>query len=135
MDAASKAWLALFLNFYHIYVYHFYEVICHTIGSRCFFFSMLSNVDKLSSYNKKCRPTETVYYNCYYLLLFKVFSSSDSVKLTTFHYFSVTNNTVLSELNWKGMNLKGDDKRSFKGLKICQAVKGSEAAVRRCSSK
>ena len=100
-----------------------------------FLFSMLSNVDKLSSYNKKCRPTETVYYNCYYLLLFKVFSSSDSVKLTTFHYFSVTNNTVLSELNWKGMNLKGDDKRSFKGLKICQAVKGSEAAVRRCSSK
>ena len=100
-----------------------------------FFFSMLSNVDKLSSYNTKCRPTETVYYNCYYLLLFKVFSSSDSVKLTTFHYFSVTNNTVLSELNWKGMNLKGDDKRSFKGLKICQAVKGSEAAVRRCSSK
>ena len=100
-----------------------------------FLFSMLSNVDKLSSYNKKCRPTETVYYNCYYLLLFKVFSSSDSVKLTTFHYFSVTNNTVLSELNWKGMNLKGDDKRSFRGLKICQAVKVSEAAVRRCSSK
>ena len=37
--------------------------------------------------------------------------------------FSVTNNAVLSEFNWKGMNLKGGNKRPFKDLKICKAVK------------
>ena len=40
-----------------------------------------------------------------------------------FHRFSVTNNAVLSEFNWKGLNLKGGNKRPFKDLKICKAVK------------
>ena len=136
MDAAGKVWLVLFLNFYHIYVYHFYEMTCHIIGS-CFFPmpSNVSNVDKLSHYNKKCRPTETVYYYCYYVSLFKVLPWSGPVNWQPFIILVWTNNIVLSELNWKGMNLKSGDKWPFKSLKICESVKSTEAAVRRCSSK
>ena len=41
-----------------------------------------------------------------------------------FHRFSVTNNAVLSQYNWKELNLKGGNKRPFKDLKIGKAVKG-----------
>ena len=41
-----------------------------------------------------------------------------------FHRFSVTNNAILSEFNQKGLNLKSGNKRLFKDLKICKAVKG-----------
>ena len=41
-----------------------------------------------------------------------------------FHRLSVTNNAILSKFNWKGLCLKGENKRSFKDLKICKAVKG-----------
>ena len=40
-----------------------------------------------------------------------------------FHRFSVTNNAVLSELTWKGLDLKNGIKSPFKDLKICQEVK------------
>ena len=36
-----------------------------------------------------------------------------------FHRFSITNNAVLSEFNWKTTILKGGNKRPFKDLKIC----------------
>ena len=40
-----------------------------------------------------------------------------------FYHFSVTNNAVLLEVNWKGLNLlKGGNKPPFKDLKICKAV-------------
>ena len=42
-----------------------------------------------------------------------------------FHCFSLTNNAAaLSELNCKGLNLKGGNKRQFKDLKICKVAKG-----------
>ena len=62
--------------------------------------------------------------------------------LTKFHRFSVTNNGLLSEFNWKAMNLKGVNKRPFKCRKICQAVQDKfersmvyQLDVLRCSNK
>ena len=40
------------------------------------------------------------------------------------HCFSLTNNAVLSKFNWKGFDLNVGNKRPFKNLKICKAVKG-----------
>ena len=40
-----------------------------------------------------------------------------------FYRFSVTNNTVLSECNRKGSNLKGGKKSPFNDFKICKAIK------------
>lgn len=41
-----------------------------------------------------------------------------------FDRFSVTNNVDLSKFNGKRLNLNGGNKRPFKDLKICKAVKG-----------
>ena len=40
-----------------------------------------------------------------------------------YHCFSVTTDAVMSEFSWKGLSLKGGNKRPFKDLKICKAVK------------
>ena len=38
-------------------------------------------------------------------------------QLRNFHPFSVTNNAVLLEFNWRGINMKSGNKRPFKDLK------------------
>ena len=88
------------------------------------FFSMFCNLrqaDKFSTNfqipgTTKGARTETkaVYCNCYYVLCFKALF---------FNRVSVSNNAVLSELNWKWMDIKGSHKHPFKNLKTCQVVK------------
>ena len=62
------------------------------------------------------------------IFLFSRFCSV-RVQWQMFHRFSITNNAVLSEFNWKTTILKGGNKRPFKDLKICLVVQFDRSMV------
>ena len=62
-------------------------------------------------------------------LYLQVTNSSHSSKLDIGQFiklrrYSTTNNVVLSQCSWKGMNVRGSNRRPFQDFKICQSVKG-----------